>query len=396
MRHHLLPLLLTACTTPALDTDTGADTADASDTAVATGCRAGAPRPDADRYGVVSLPYTAAGGQAPAWEVVRLAPSGTLHRTGTSFTMGRAFDGVVRFTPDGSLGLAVQEDGSLGVFTLGTDGAVAVLDAAFSDDGKGGSFYASDVLIDDDGERAWVVDGNWANNGGGIYAIALPCETGRPVAGGLVVGAKLARHLFPAPGGRHVVVAREVGDDATGHAYLVDLAGPTVVDAVRLWPDDDAIAGGAALAGDGAHLVVGDVSAFSGVPNRLAVARLDADTLTALQVLSPVEDPTGIGAWGAATLVASGFGDALIRVSYAPGSAPFAVDGPLSTTGGAPQIPSAVVTVAAPDGDGWMLVPEVKGVRVVRATASGGLTDLGVSAFGDGLDNLPGALGLQP
>ncbi|TVQ93573.1 MAG: hypothetical protein EA397_04290 [Deltaproteobacteria bacterium] len=360
----------------------------------AQGCRAEPAASDRVRFGVVSLPYGPTGGHANAWEVLALAPDGALERTGERFEMGRAFDGAVAFTPDGSLGLAPQDDGTLGVFTVDEEGQVEVVDPAFSDNGAGGSFYASSVWVDPSGERAIVVDGNWPNNGGGLYALALDCQTGAPTPEGLIVPTKLARHLFRAPGGRHVLVATEVGEGHEGHAHLLDLSGPTVLSSTTLWPDGDAIAGGASWAGDGSYLLVGDVSSFSGLPNRVAVARLQDEELRAVQVISPLEDPAGIGAWGQATLVASGFGDRLISLQYQGGATPFVEAGPISTQGGNPQIPTAVVTVRGTGAAGLMLVPEVTGVRVVRASADGELTDQGVAAFGSGFENMPGALGM--
>ena len=52
---------------------------------------------------------------------------GVLHDDQTRFSMGRSTQGTVRFTPDGELGFAVQEDGSIGVFELQEAAATAVL-----------------------------------------------------------------------------------------------------------------------------------------------------------------------------------------------------------------------------------------------------------------------------
>ena len=52
--------------------------------------------------------------------------AGEIHDDGTRFSMGRATMGRVRFTPDGELGFAVQEDGSVGVFSLSASGEPAV------------------------------------------------------------------------------------------------------------------------------------------------------------------------------------------------------------------------------------------------------------------------------
>lgn len=391
----ILPLMLAACSpysglTPAPSSESSSAVDSDSQGA---GCRSALVDPGSQRFGAVSLPYQDSGGSSDRWEVLSFMASGELARTGEFFSMGRGFDGEIAFTPDGSLGLAVQDNGSLGVFTLSPEGVPTVVEEQFNDDGAGGTFYASSVWIDPSGERAIVLDGNWPNNGGGLIEVLLDCQTGAPTSQGMILSTKLARHLLPAPGGRHVLVATEV-EGIAGDAHLVDLGTASVLSSVSLWPDDDAIVGGASWAGHGEHLVVGDISAFSGVPNRVAVAHLSGDQLQLSQVLSPLEDPTSIGAWGESTLVASGFGDRLVALGFEGGSTPFSIDGPISTMGGNPQIPTVVVPVRGSGSDGYFLVSEVTGVRVVEASDSGVMVDRGVSSFGGGVENMPGALGL--
>lgn len=390
----ILFLLLAACATPGNDTGDPGDTAT---TDTGPGCRAGTPDPGGTRYGLVSHPYTPSGGQADAWEVVALAPDGTVSLPGTFVTMGRATEGTVRFSPDGSLGITIQDDGSIGVFTFGADGTISVADPHFADDGAGGTFYATDAWIDPSGERAYVVDGDWRDGGGGLYEVDLDCATGTPTAGGLVAPSKLGAHLLPTADGRAIYVAADVLDGTGDDAYLLDLDGPSVLGGVPLWPDDQAITGGAAMGGDGSYLLVGDNSAFSDVSNRVGIAHLDGDALSFVQIVTPLEDPGAIGTWGAATLVASGFGDALYGLSFdAENDPPFALDGELTYAGSSPQIPSSITVVPGPDGDGWMLVAEVSAIRVVRASPDGTLIDQGPFDFGSGLDHIVGALGVQP
>jgi hypothetical protein len=45
---------------------------------------------------------------------------------------------------------------------------------------------------------------------------------------------------------------------------------------------------------------------------------------------------------------------------------------------------------------GLVLVSENTGVRRVRFHAGGEVEDLGLEAFGDGLEDIPGAIGVQP
>lgn len=377
------------------------DDSQAVDSDLADGCRAGRPRPDAVRYGVVSHPVAADGGQVGVWEVLRLGTDGSLARTGSVFEMGRAYGEPARFSPDGSLAVAIQTDGSLSVVLLDAQGTPKVVTTGFEDDGAGGDFYAADVLFDPSGERLWVVDANWVNNGGGIYAVDLDCKTGQPIGRGKVLESKLGTHLFPAPGGRHLLVAAEAMDSGPGkQVHLLDLAGPTRVGSVALWGDNDAIVGGAAIGGDGSYVLVGDNSAFSSIPNRIGVARLNGSALTPVQVLPDLLDPIAIATWGKATLVASGFGDALVPLAFDAGSVPpFARLSPLATKGGSSQLPGVIAVTAAPDGDAWMLVTEVSGVRRIRASADGTLTDLGALSFGtddDDLTGIVGSLAIQP
>lgn len=61
-----------------------------------------------------------------------------------------------------------------------------------------------------------------------------------------------------------------------------------------------------------------------------------------------------------------------------------------------PQLPSAAVQVERWALAGLVLVAEVSGIRRVRFDGVGGVEDLGRFEFGSGLDNIVGALGVQP
>lgn len=380
-----LPLLLLAACTPS-DDDTGGDTA------VEAGCRAGAPRVDATRYAVVSHPYGAAGRASNAWEVLAFGPDGTWSVLDQSFEMGRGNLGPVAFTPDGSLGMAVQDDGTLGVFTLDEAGVPTVVEAGWSADD---ALYASQVVFAPSGERAWVLDGNWPDNGGGIFEVAIDCTTGAPSLVGRVASSKLASHLFLHDDGTWTLIADGVLDSEAGEAWRLDPAGPSILGSAPLFDYDDAITGGAAMTGE--WLLVGDNSAFSGVDNRVAIARRSGDGIEAIQAIAPLEDPIAIAAHGDTALVASGFGDALYVLHRDPSDAatPWSSQGELTYEGAAPQLPAAVVAIDAPDGSAWMLTAELSGVRT---TISDGTTvvDRGLFDLGAGQDRIVGTLGIQP
>src|SRR5258706_9757707 len=74
-------------------------------------CERTAPTGDHAHHVVVSHPYDAASAQANDWEVLELSATGVFSRPNHHFTMGRANIGEIAFTPDGKVGIAVQDDG---------------------------------------------------------------------------------------------------------------------------------------------------------------------------------------------------------------------------------------------------------------------------------------------
>jgi len=87
-------------------------------------------------------------------------------------------------------------------------------------------FYASRVVMDPSGERAWVVDGNWRENGGGIYGVRIACD-GTLTDEGLRVAAKLPSALAFLPGGHAVLAATDALDSPAGEdLHVLDWAAP--------------------------------------------------------------------------------------------------------------------------------------------------------------------------
>ncbi len=358
----------------------------------------GCPRAPADgdrpRLVVVSHPYGASGEPAVTWAALTLAADGTLAPTGETFSMGRATGGVVAFTPDGEVGLVAQGDGTLGVFRV-TGGGIEVVHPAFA-----GSFYASSVVVAPSGDRAWVLDGNWRENGGGIYQVAIGCD-GTLTEEGRVAEAKLPYALVPVEGGRYALASRDVlvstpGDDV----HLLSLDGePELFGGADAFGDDEAIVASAAAAGGGRYLLLGDNSEFSGVGNRVAVVKVTATGLEPVQVLPSILDPFSIAAspFGGVAVVASGYGDALLVLEETgDDAAPFAVRGELSYDGPAPQLPGDTAVVTRGAHRGLALVVENQGLRRLRFTPEGDVQDLGIFSLGEGLAAIPGALGVQP
>jgi hypothetical protein len=143
---------------------------------------------DRVRRVVVSHPYDANSAKSNVWEVLDLSMTGELSRPNRMFTMGRAYIGEVAFTPDGKIGIAPQEDGSLGIFKL-DDGVPTVLHATFK-----GSFYAARVVVAPTG-AIYVLDTQWRENGGGIYELAIDCND-TVMDKGLVAASKLPAGTF--------------------------------------------------------------------------------------------------------------------------------------------------------------------------------------------------------
>ena len=327
------------------------DTAD--DVVVVEGCRATPLPKKAPRLVAASLAYTAEGAASDRWTLLRLEDQ-TLSATGVTFEMGRGGGDAVVWSPDGSLGVAVQDDGSLGVFTAEGE----VVHAAWSE-----GLYAGDVMFDTKGETLWVIDGNWVENGGGVYEVAVDCATGALTLIGLVVESKLGEHLLG-----DVLIANAA-------AQTITLPGGALGQATALFGHEDAIVGGADRLGD--TIYVGDNSAFSSEPNRVAVATV-GDTITPIGLFD-VYDPYAIVAVEGGAIVSSGFGDELIAVN---------AEGVLDV------LPSELPGAIALGPDDLALVAEVSGVRLVRLEG-GALVELG---FYDtpALEDMIGSLGAQP
>jgi hypothetical protein len=306
--------------------------------------------------------------------------------------MGRANYGRVAFTPDGELGFAAQEDGSLGVFRV-ESGVVEVLHSAYD-----GSFYASDVLVAPEGDHLVVLDGNFPNNEGGLYRVDIGCD-GTLVDRGKITSSKLA-YAGAWLDGDLVLAVKEVLGAPVGHqAARLSWPEPALLSSSPAFPDDEAIVAGFARTRNGAHLLIGDNSGFASVPNRVTVVKT-AGGLGAVQMLPNIEDPFAIATspTNDAAIVVSGFGDAIFVLDYDPSNAsgPFSVRGELGYVGAGPQLPGSVAPIERGTLDGLVLVSELSGVRRVRFGANANVTDLGLFDLGDGLENIVGAIGVAP
>jgi hypothetical protein len=353
---------------------------------------------DGVRKVVVAHPYDANSAPSNRYEVLELSATGALTATGTSFELGRAPFGEIAFTPDGQVGIVAQDDGSLGVFRFDEAGAPVVVHAGF-----GGSFYAAHVVMDRAGARAYVVDTNWRENGGGVYVVRIGCD-GALTDEGLLVASKLPAALAFTPDGTHAllaatdVLASPAGHDA--HLLAWGAGAPALLAGADAFGDDEAIIGGAALTHDGRYFLIGDNQGISkSPPNRVAVVELVGETLVPRQVVTPLLDPFAIvpSPFDDQVLVVSGFGDAIFALAYTPGATPpLGSPAELAYTGAGPQLPGNAVMVGRGTLTGRVLIAENQGVRQVQFVDGAAPMDLGLTTTGSGVAAITGALGVQP
>ena len=368
------------------DDDTGDDDDDGT-----TEC----PRPlaaaDRVRYGAIGLPYTADADPSNAWEIVAISTTGGVTFGVDTFTMSRQPLGEVVFTPDGEVGLVAQDDGTIGVFTVGAAGEATVVHAGFE-----GSFYAHRVVMDPEGEMAWVLDVNFPENGGGLYAVSIGCD-GSLRDLGLIAETKLFYDLELRSPGLAVAYAKTFLDAPFAYdLHKITLAPIDATGGVDAFTaDDDAIVADLALTMDKQFALVADNNAF-GTGNRIAVVDVVPATPTFVQMLT-VEDPVSIAVspFDDVVIVSSGFADAAVVVEYDAGtSPPFGAPVEMTYVGNAPELPGNLVTIYRGSLEGRAFLAELSGIRRLEFEGGGQVTDLGLVKRGDGVENIVGALGI--
>lgn len=392
----ILPFALAACGS---DNGAGPKNPDAA-AVVDSGVSAACPRDDAaadrERFVVVAHPNSADGGEATSFEVLALSAAGELSPTGHSFELGfRAPRGTIAFSPDGEVGVVPLGDGSLGVFTLAADGTPTVVHEQLA-----GDFYASSVRVSPSGDRVLVLDSQFRENGGGIYSFAIGCD-GALAAEGQVAGAKLAADLLWLDGTRAVVPADDFLDSPMNlDLHLVDLAAePSWVTGIAVFGGTESIVGSAALTSSGRYALIGDTCGFCTEPNRIGIAEVAGESLTARQVIEPFEDPYHLVAspFDDRVLAISGFGDAMFELApTGDPQQPYAAPAELTYAGARPQLPGNAVMIDRGSLRGLVLVPENTAVRRVRFHDGAAIEDLGPFSLGSGTAAIAGAIGVQP
>lgn len=345
---------------------------------------------DRTRYMVVAQPYEPEPG---TFTVLQVSETGVLTRINKSFVLSRTPFGTIEFTPDGELGFVATDRGQLAAFRLAADGTPEVLTAALPNP----SFYAKRVVMDPSGDHLYVVDANTPENGGGIYRVDIGCD-GELTDRGLVATARTPGGLVILEGGKAVVSANSVlGTPLGDTVHLLDLAATpaTVIDGVNAFTRPDLFVGGFAASYTQGIYMVGDVNAFDGQPNGVAVMRVTDSSVTLLNVVSGIEDPQGIAfapAGGLALVTSALEDDAIFLVDDNGPSNAWRVRGEVSYTGGNPQLPGDLTTIKRGALDGHVFVSEVTGIRHLRFDGDT-VVDLGVLSFGK---ESVGAIGIQP
>lgn len=368
------------------------------------GCQRWPQRATRPRKVVVSHPYDENGDGANNYEVLDLSEDGKLTAGRGWFQMGRLAFGRIVFTPDGMVGMAAQDDGSVGVFAFDELGVARVVHAGFT-----GLGYAANLVMDPSGERVYVLDNEWREYGGGIYSARIGCD-GTLTSEGQLAPAKLPAglaFLSGSAGGapRAVLAAHDVLSSAAGNS--VHLLGwpsrlpatPTVVGGADAFGDDLSIVSAVARTPDDRYVLIGDNSEFSGVDNRISVIAVEGDKLRPVQLLTPVEDPVAIvlSPWNNAGLVVSGYGNAVFRLTYsAAATKPFVNKGQPTYIGRRPQLPSGAELIERGSLRGRVFIAELEGVRQLAFGSDGAVQDLGLTAIGSELNDIVGAIGVQP
>jgi hypothetical protein len=367
------------------------------------------------QFVVASQPTSAAGGLSRHFRVLRWDNATSALAAVGTFAMGDVTeDGVIAFSADGMFGVAAQKNGTVGVFQLDcATGAATVLAArlALPD-------YVDTPTRDPlDGDRFWLL-GDAAVYG--LYVNRSAPGGPAVVSEGLYLAAKQPAALrFVAPPAAAVAAAATAATAAAaaplavlvvadGVVLVVDWAARRVLATQAAFPYPEAIVSDAcvlpSLDAAGAHvLLLLDDDQFGVRPPSLAAVRLAglasaAPAVTPLQLVPRLNDPAALACspWGTAAVLALDEGNALLqlRVADAAAAAPVNVTGPLAYKGAPPQLPSALVSAAAPAGR--VFVAELSGIRQLQFdAATGAVADLGLFSFGPGLADMCGAIGVN-
>jgi hypothetical protein len=346
---------------------------------VETGCLSTPPDADARQVLVYSTPYDANGGQASIWHAAEFDDQSLSIDEFAEFEMGRLSLGEIVFTPNGSIGFVAQEDGSIGQFRIGENG-VEVLETGLS-----GDWYAASLWFDAIDGNLWIVDSNWPDNGGGIYRAPVDCETAEIGQAERLLQSKNALGLRHTADGNLAFATREIPGE-TGNLFILDRAGEILASA-SVFDDDDFIL--SALEATEGHILVGDNSSFSSLPNRVASIEYSEGSFgqrSDFEILDPVSIVAGSTS---SVLISSGYGDALYL--YQPGS------GSLSqvSTQNPVELPGVASPISRGQFAGGVVVPENLAIRLLTFSGDD-IVDHGKIHNGSGYEGIVGVVGMAP
>ena len=269
--------------------------ADAGDAGL---CHAASGPADKARKIVVSHPYDASGNASSDFEIFDLDQTGAITEPGVHFQLGTTTNGAIAFTPDGMVGVVAEDDGSLGVFRFDTSGAPHVVSASMT-----GSYYATGVVMDPSGARAYILDDQTVNNGGGIYSVTIGCD-GSLHDDGILAAADLPAAIVPVAGANAVIAAQSFlnvppldagspdgGPDAALAVLVPWPSASKVIGTANPFGDNLAIVSSAALTQDGRYVLIGDNNAFSEAIDRIGVVAVGSGTIAPSGVVPDVNDP---------------------------------------------------------------------------------------------------------
>jgi hypothetical protein len=286
-----------------------------------------------------------------------------------------------------------QTDGTIGVFRFDASGAPHVVDPALH-----GGFSASAITMSPSGDRAYVLDGDTADNHGGVYRLDIGCDgTITPRGLAFPSSAPSVMTFMPQAPGRAVLIGGKAFTSTDGNdAFMIDARGPSLLAQGSAFGDTGGDRSSMSITPDGKYALVGDDDIRAG--NRLAVVSL-AD-MTNKQVLT-VDSPFSVIAsvYGNAALVVNGddFNE-ITTLTYHPANTtePFAVVGPLAYTLPPPQLPGVAVQITRGDLKGRVLVAELAAVRQVQFRSNGTVVDVDRTTWANSDVDSLGTLGVQP
>lgn len=347
---------------------------------------------DKTRFVVAAHPYDSNGQKYEGYEVWTLSETGQLTYGGERFEMGRSFSGSIAFRVDGTIGATAHDDGSIGIFSLDDNGRPRVIHKSYE-----GDFRAHQVTFNPNHpDELWVIDDRWAEYGGGIYRLRLDCE-GAIQDETRISESKLMKGLAWLDDETLVIAATELGRSGANndiHKARIDSESITEFASQGVFSDEAPIVSSLMLTGDKRYALISSSNNIFGVPDNIGVVSMADGGLQVVQTIDSVESPTGLlmSPYNNLAMVIPHFGDAVIQLRYDSGSSsPITNEGEIATM----PLPGDPHMIRRGQLEGLVLIPANTGVHQLRFTPDS-IEDLGSTSRESGLENVIGAIGVQP